>query len=82
VEEVERRKEEERRKLEEEVRRRREEILAKLKDLPVKIEDKGDLICVSFAKRLPEDEFRRVVEELKRLGFKFDKVKKVWYIIL
>lgn len=82
MEEVERRKEEERRRLEEEMRRRREEILAKLKDLPVKIEDKGDLIRVSLAKRLPEDEFRRVVERLKRLGFKFDKVKKMWYIIL
>jgi len=86
VEEIERKKEEERRRLEEEEKRRREEkrreILVRLKDLPVKIEDKGDLIRVSFVKRLPEDKFKRLVEELKRLGFKFDGEKKVWYIVL
>jgi len=82
VEDVEKRKEEERRKLEREREKRRHEILTKLKGLPVKIEDKGDLIHVSFAKRLPEDKFKRLVEELKQLGFKFDGKKKVWYIIL
>jgi hypothetical protein len=54
-----------------------EEVLQKL---PVDyIEEEGEIVVkVGKGRRLPEAEFRATINELKKMGFKFDPDTKTW----
>ncbi|ABP51442.1 MULTISPECIES: hypothetical protein [Pyrobaculum] len=60
-----------------EKRRNLEDSLSKL---PVDYsEEEGELVVkVGKGRRLPEEQFRATINELKRLGFKFDPDTKTW----
>ena len=63
--------------MDEEKKQNIEEVLQKL---PVNyIEEEGEIVVkVGKGRRLPEAEFRATINELKKMGFKFDPDTKTW----
>lgn len=51
-----------------------------LRRLPVDYrEEEGEIVVkVGKGKRLPESQFRETINELKKMGFKFDPDTKTW----
>ncbi|MEM0468679.1 MAG: hypothetical protein QXT27_05735 [Pyrobaculum sp.] len=58
----------------------RQNIEENLQRLPVDFKKEEDEIVVRVGKgkRLPESEFRETINELKKMGFKFDPNTKTW----
>ncbi|MEZ0319401.1 MAG: hypothetical protein ABWK05_05350 [Pyrobaculum sp.] len=63
-----------------EEKRKRQNVEEVLQKLPVDYTHEGDEIVVKVGKgrRLPESQFRETLNELKKLGFKFDPDTKTW----
>lgn len=59
---------------------RRKKTTKSLDNLPVEYRQEGDEIVVKVGRgrRLPEAEFRNTINELKKMGFKFDPDTKTW----
>ncbi len=57
-----------------------EKIENTLRKLPVDYNNDGNEIVVKVGKgkRLPEAKFRETINELKKMGFKFDPDTKTW----
>ena len=60
--------------------KKRQNIEYKLQKLPVDYtEEEGEIVVkVGKGKRLPESQFRETINELKKMGFKFDPGTKTW----
>ncbi|MEM1597058.1 MAG: hypothetical protein QXP31_04440 [Pyrobaculum sp.] len=63
-----------------EEKRKRQNVEDVLQRLPVDYTQEGDEIVVKVGKgrRLPESQFRETLNELKKMGFKFDPDTKTW----
>ncbi|AET31944.1 hypothetical protein [Pyrobaculum ferrireducens] len=59
---------------------KRRSVEENLRRLPVDYtEEDGEIVVkVGKGKRLPESQFRETINELKKMGFKFDPDTKTW----
>ncbi len=59
---------------------RKKNVEETLRRLPVDFtEEEGEIVVrVGKGKRLPESQFRETINELKKMGFKFDPNTKTW----
>lgn len=59
---------------------KRRSVEENLRRLPVDYaEEEGEIVVkVGKGKRLPESQFRETINELKKMGFKFDPDTKTW----
>ena len=59
---------------------KRQSVEERLKKLPVEYTYSEDEVVVKVGKgrRLPEDQFRDTINQLKKMGFKFDPDTKTW----
>lgn len=59
---------------------RKKNVEETLRRLPVDFtEEEGEIVVkVGKGKRLPESQFRETINELKKMGFKFDPDTKTW----
>lgn len=59
---------------------KRRNVEENLRRLPVDYaEEEGEIVVkVGKGKRLPESQFRETINELKKMGFKFDPDTKTW----
>jgi len=59
---------------------RKKNVEETLRRLPVDFtEEEGEIVVrVGKGKRLPESQFRETINELKKMGFKFDTDTKTW----
>jgi len=59
---------------------KRQSVEERLKKLPVEYTyDEGEVVVkVGKGRRLPEDQFRDTINQLKKMGFKFDPDTKTW----
>lgn len=60
--------------------KKRQSIEESLRKLPVDYtEEEGEIVVrVGKGRRLPESQFRAAINELKKMGFKFDPDTKTW----
>ncbi len=59
--------------------RKKQNIEENLQKLPVEYTEEGEIVVkVGKGRRLPESQFRATINELKKMGFKFDPDTKTW----